>query len=227
MIAAVGIGKVFGQLRALDDINLYIDRGECVALIGANGAGKSTLLRILSGLTRATQGSATVAGYSIEKQPNKVRSRIGFIGHHPLLYGDLSAEENLRFYAKMYGVPNAAQRIDELLEWVELKHRRFDLVRTFSRGMQQRLAMARAILHRPEVLLLDEPFTGLDAHAAETLTQFIKQFLEEKLTIVLTTHDIDYAMQNVQRILLLKKGRLLIDDAAEKIERSALLELLH
>ncbi len=227
MIVAHRISKIFGQLRALDDVSFHVERGQCIALLGANGAGKSTLLRILSGLTRATQGTATVAGYAIEKQANDLRRHIGLISHYPLLYGELSAEENLRFYATMYGVADAVHRIDELLEWIELKHRRFDLVRTFSRGMQQRLALARAILHRPAVLLLDEPFTGLDAHAAETLHRFIKGFLDEKLTILLTTHDIDYALQNAHRILLLKKGRLMIDEAAEKTDRSLIAELLH
>ncbi|MBN2356172.1 heme ABC exporter ATP-binding protein CcmA [candidate division KSB1 bacterium] len=226
MIEGKGITKSFGHLHALNDVSFQIKRGEFVALMGANGAGKTTLIRILAGLARASHGSVSVAGYAVDKAADNVRRSIGVVSHHTLLYGDLSAEENLRFYGRMYGVKALAQRIDELLNWVELKHRRFDLVRTFSRGMQQRLALARAILHQPRILLLDEPFTGLDVHARELLTRFIDQFIRQQVTVLLTIHEIDFALMKAQRLLLLQKGRLIVDSQPNKLNRSHVLELL-
>jgi len=226
MIAAHNIFKSFGALRALTDVSFQIAEGEFAALMGANGAGKTTLLRILCGLARPSRGTAQVGLHAIDKDLDKVRQRLGVVSHHTFLYGDLSAEENLRFYGRMYGVPQLSERVGELLSLIELKHRRHDLVRTFSRGMQQRLAVARAIIHHPAVLLLDEPFTGLDVHATDLLTRFIDQFIKQKVTVLLTIHDLDYALQHAQRLLLLKKGQLLVDDAMAKIKRKNILELL-
>jgi len=226
MISAQKISKTFGPMRALTDVSFTIGAGELVALMGANGAGKTTLIRILSALARPSRGEAVVAGFSTSGQAHQLRSRIGVVSHHTFLYNDLSAEENLRFYGRMYGVPELEGRIDELLRQMELFSRRFDLVRTYSRGMQQRLALARALLHRPPVLLLDEPFTGLDIHATELLTRFIARLIEDKATVLLTIHDVNYALERAQRLLFLQKGRLVIDAAAAKIEQAQLVELL-
>jgi len=220
------IGKSFGPLHALHEVNFAIPQGEWAALLGANGAGKTTLIRMLAALTRPSAGSIEVAGFDLERHAHKVRQRIGVVSHHPLLYGDLSAEENLRFYGRMFQVENLQNRIDELLSLMELKKRRHDLVRTFSRGMQQRLSLARAVLHQPGVLLLDEPFTGLDLHATDLLTRFIEKAIAGSVTVFMSVHDLDYALAHAQRLLVLCKGRLLMDTTPGGIGRDQLVELI-
>ena len=225
MITSRDIRKSFGPLQALKGISFTIAEAELVALLGANGAGKTTLLRILSGLARSTSGDAEVAGFNVRKTPQQVRRRIGVVSHQTFLYEDLSAGENLRFYGQMYGVAGLQERIGELLQMMELWPRRNDLVRTFSRGMQQRLALARAMLHRPAVLLLDEPFTGLDVHAIELLTRFIEKAISERVTVLMTVHDPDYALAHSQRLLVLHRGLLAIDQPAARINRGDILPL--
>jgi heme exporter protein A len=166
-----------------------------------------------------------VAGFDVLKQPQEVRRSIGVVSHQTFLYEDLSAEENLRFYGKMYGVNSLQERVDELLALMELWPRRGDLVRTFSRGMQQRLALARAMLHRPSVLLLDEPFTGLDVHAIDLLTRFIAAAIAGRVTVLMTVHDPDYALAHSQRLLLLARGRLAIDQPADRVQKADILPL--
>ena len=165
MITVKKLVKRFGLKTVLRGLDFHVERGEFVALLGPNGAGKTTFLRILASLSRPTLGDVRIAGYHLPSQAAAVRRRLGVVSHLPLLYGDLTAEENLRFYARMYGLSNADQRVAEVLELVGLAPRRRDLVRTFSRGMQQRLAIGRAVLHDPEVMLFDEPHTGLDQDA--------------------------------------------------------------
>jgi heme exporter protein A len=224
MIDCRDIRKVFGPLQALAGVSFTIQEGDLVALLGANGAGKTTLLRLLSGLSRASSGTAQVSGYDVRRQPQEVRRRIGVVSHQTFLYEDLSAEENLRFYGRMYGVKDLPGRIDELLGMMELGKRRGDLVRTFSRGMQQRLALARAMLHRPSVLLLDEPFTGLDVHATDLLTRFIAAAVADQVTVLMTVHDPDYALAHSRRLLVLRKGRLVIDRAAAEVSKNDILQ---
>jgi heme exporter protein A len=226
MITVSGLEKSFGSVRALRGINFRIEQGEYAALLGINGAGKTTLIRILATLSRPTSGAAVLAGVALDKEPNRIREQIGVMSHSTFLYGDLSAEENLRFYGKMYGVSRLSARIDELLQRVGLDDRRHDLVRTFSRGMQQRLSLARAILHHPKILLLDEPFTGLDIHAAALVTELLQQFISEGITVLLTTHDIDYALEHARRVLIIKKGLLASDAATDQLSRKQVSELL-
>ena len=168
MIEVSQLTKSFGPRHALAGVDLHVAPGECVVLCGPNGAGKTTLLRILATLARPTSGDVRIAGLDPAKAGADVRRQIGFLSHRTLLYDDLTAEQNLAFYARMYAIPDAQARIDDLLERVGLTARRHDLVRTYSRGMQQRLAVARAVLHRPALVLLDEPYTGLDPLAADT-----------------------------------------------------------
>ena len=224
MIRCSDICKAFGPLQALANISFEIGQGELIALLGANGAGKTTLLRVLSTLSRASAGSAEVAGFDIHKAPQQLRRCIGVVSHHTFLYEDLSAEENLRFYGQMYGVASLTDRIDELLGMMELRQRRNDLVRTFSRGMQQRLALARAMLHRPSVLLLDEPFTGLDVHATGLLTRFIAGAVDAQVTVLMTVHDPDYALAHSRRVLVLRRGRLVIDQSTAKVDKTDIVQ---
>ena len=160
-IRVEGLGKTFGRRDVLRDVSFTVPRGGFLTLFGPNGAGKTTTLRLVATLLRPSTGSVAVAGHDLRDDPQPVRWAIGFISHEPLLYRDLTAEENLRFYADMYGLADPQRRIADLLERVELSHRRYDLTRTFSKGMLQRLAIARALLHKPCVLLLDEPHSGL------------------------------------------------------------------
>jgi heme exporter protein A len=169
LIIVNSLTKQFGPFLALRGIDLDIRPGEFVTIVGPNGAGKTTLLRILATLSRPTHGHVSIAGHPLPKGADDARRQIGLLSHQPLLYGDLTAEENLRFFGQMYDVPQLEARILELLDRVELLDRRQDRARTFSRGMQQRLAIARALLHDPAVVLLDEPFTGLDPRSSDRL----------------------------------------------------------
>ncbi|HPN34103.1 MAG TPA: heme ABC exporter ATP-binding protein CcmA [bacterium] len=226
MIIAQGLCKKFGSLYALRDVSFEIGQGQWVALLGANGAGKTSLSRILAALSRPSAGRACVAGQWVDEKPELVRERIGVVSHHTLLYEDLSAVENLKFYAAMYRVRQAEERMAELLNQVGLWTRRRDPVRTFSRGMQQRLALVRAMLHEPSVLLLDEPFAGLDVHASRLLTHFMEQALQQNVTVFMTTHDVEYAQAHSQRTLVLVQGRLRLNEASRQIAAGQVLDLL-
>lgn len=211
MIEVSQLTKSFGPRRALVGIDLCVAPGECVVLCGPNGAGKTTLLRILATLARPTSGAVRIAGLDPAKAGADVRMHIGFLSHHTLLYDDLTAEQNLAFYARMYAVPNAQTRIDGLLERVGLTARRHDLVRTYSRGMQQRLAVARVVLHRPPLVLLDEPYTGLDPLAADTLTALLTDLTGEGCTLLLTSHNLQTDVTLNRRVVVLNRGRIVYD----------------
>ncbi len=190
MIEVRKLVKRFGPKAVLRGLDFQVSQGEFVALLGPNGAGKTTFLRILSSLARPTMGEIRVAGYLLPSQAGAVRQRLGVLSHQPLLYADLTAEGNLRFYGRLYGVPALDDRIDDVLALVGLTGRRRDLVRTYSRGMQQRLAIGRAVLHDPDVLLLDEPYTGLDQDASQMLDEVLRQVATQGRTIVMTSHDL-------------------------------------
>lgn len=208
MIEAHSLAKTFGLQPVLRGVDLDIAPGECVALVGPNGAGKTTLLRILATLARPSLGQVRVAGLSLPAQAGQARRRLGVISHQPLLYGDLTAEENLHFYAKLYGLINPTPRIMAALERVGLAARRRDLVRTFSRGMQQRLALGRGLLHDPEVVLLDEPYTGLDPAGAVLLDEIIHDLRARGRTVLLITHDLAHGFTLADRALILARGQI-------------------
>jgi heme exporter protein A len=208
MIETRSLAKTFGLKPVLMGVDLEIARGEFVALMGPNGAGKTTLLRLLATLARPTLGSVRVAGFTLPAQAQEVRRRLGVVAHQPLVYGDLTAEENLRFYARLYGLDHPAARIHTLLEQVGLAARRRDLVRTYSRGMQQRLALARAMLHAPQVMLLDEPYTGLDQEAATMLDGLLRELAAQGCTVLMTTHDLVRGLALADRVLVLARGRI-------------------
>lgn len=210
-IEAHDLVKSFGPRVALAGVELSVEAGTFVVLVGPNGAGKTTLLRILATLTRPTSGAIRIAGLDPLKEGAAVRRQIGFLSHHTLLYEDLTAEQNLAFYAQMYGLADGPARIAELLERVELSARRHDLVCTYSRGMQQRLSVARAVLHRPKVLLLDEPYTGLDPLAAESLTDLLNDLADEGCTLLLTTHNLESDLHVGQRTVVLLRGSIVHD----------------
>jgi heme exporter protein A len=206
MIATRALTKNFGLQRVLRGVDLEVAPGEFVALMGPNGAGKTTLLRILATLSRPSFGQARVAGFPLPAGADEVRRRLGVVSHHPLLYGDLTAEENLLFYARMYGVRARSARLNTVLEQVGLAARRRDLVRTFSRGMQQRLAIARAVLHDPEVMLFDEPYTGLDQDASAMLDGVLRDVAARGRTVLMTTHDLARGLALADRMVILSRG---------------------
>ena len=208
MIQARNLTKSFGGRLVLKGIDLDVTEGERIALVGPNGAGKTTLLRILATLCRPNDGSIRVAGSDLVDGAKEIRRQIGFLSHQPLLYGDLSAEENLRFYGRMYSVSGLAERISALLEQVGLKSSRHALVRTFSRGMRQRLSIARALLHDPPVLLMDEPYTGLDQQAARMLDEVLQEAGAVTRTIVLTTHNLEHGWHISDRTAMLVRGQI-------------------
>jgi heme exporter protein A len=175
-------------------------------LLGPNGAGKTTFLRILASLSRPSMGQVNIAGYDLPKQAAEVRARLGVVSHMPLLYNDLTAEENLRFYARMYGLQNSEERITEVLTMVGLEKRRRDLVSTFSRGMQQRLAIGRAVLHDPDVMLFDEPYTGLDQDASAMLDKVLQTVAKQGRTVVMTSHDLARTEDLATRFDILSRG---------------------
>jgi heme exporter protein A len=206
MIKVHRLVKRFGSKTVLRGLDFEVQEGEFVALLGPNGAGKTTFLRILASLSHPTMGTVRVAGYSLPAQAADVRARLGVVTHLPLLYGDLTAEENLQFYGRMYNVRELSRRIDEVIAMVGLVSRRRDLVRTFSRGMQQRLAIGRAILHDPEVVLFDEPHTGLDQEACDMLDGLLRDVAGRGRTVVMTSHDLARVEDLATRFDVLSHG---------------------
>ena len=223
MVETKKLVKRFGLKTVLRGVNFQAEAGEFVALLGPNGAGKTTFLRILASLSRPALGEVFIAGCRLPQQAAAVRRRLGVVSHQPLLYGDLTAEENLRFYGKMYAVPALSQRIDEVLEMIGLTARRRDLVRTFSRGMQQRLAIGRAVLHDPEVMLFDEPHTGLDQDASAMLDTVLREVAARGRTVVMTSHDLARAAGLASRFDVLSRGAIVASVQREDIDPDSLL----
>jgi heme exporter protein A len=206
MITVRKLVKRFGLKTVLRGLDFQVEPGEFVAILGPNGAGKTTFLRILASLSRPSLGEVRIAGYSLPGQASHLRRRLGVVSHLPLLYGDLTAEENLRFYGRMYGIPDLNARIAVVLELIGLTHRRRDLVRTYSRGMQQRLAIGRAVMHDPEVMLFDEPYTGLDQDASTKLDKVLRDVAAAGRTVVMTSHDLARTADLASRFDVLSRG---------------------
>lgn len=223
MIETKKLVKRFGLKTILRGVDFSVQPGEFVALLGPNGAGKTTFLRILASLSRPSLGSVKVAGYSLPHESAQVRAKLGVVSHMPLLYPDLTAEENLQFYARMYGITNHQSRITEVLQMVGLEPRRKDLVRTFSRGMQQRLAIGRAVIHDPEVMLFDEPYTGLDQDASEMLDDVLRSVAAKGRTVVMTSHDLARAEDLATRFDILSRGVIAASATQNELQSTNLL----
>lgn len=215
--------KRFGLKTVLRGLDFKVESGEFVAILGPNGAGKTTFLRILASLSRPTMGEVRISGYRLPAQAAAVRRNLGVVSHLPLLYGDLTAEENLKFYGRMYGIPDLDKRVMEVLDLVGLKARRRDLVRTYSRGMQQRLAIGRAVLHDPEVVLFDEPHTGLDQDACAMLDKVLREVAALGRTVVMTSHDLARTADLASRFDMLSRGVIVDSVRREDIEPDELL----
>ena len=209
------IRKTFGHFTALAGITLNVERGEFLALFGRNGAGKTTFLKVAATLVRHTHGKLRVEGVDIGDEPERARRHIGFLSHNTYLYRDLNPVENLRFFARLYGLENPDARIESLLDRVGLGRRKSDIVRGFSRGLHQRLGIARVMLHDPSLILLDEPYTGLDANAVGTLNQMLDEASAAGKTIILTTHDIEQGLRSATRAAIIDRGKVVFTGAAK------------
>lgn len=203
-----GLKKTYALKPVLRGIDLTLPRGERIALLGANGAGKTTVLRILAGLARPDSGSVSVLGRDIVEDAHEIRRCVGLVAHQPYLYEELSAQENLLFFARLYNVPQARERVNELLQRLGLEKRARDRVRTLSRGLIQRVAWARALLHRPHLLLLDEPDTGLDQSGTALIDTVLAEHNALGGSILFTTHLLERALQQSDHIVLLSGGRV-------------------
>ncbi len=216
--------KTFGLNPVLRGLDLDVPRGEFLALLGPNGSGKTTLLRILGALARPTSGTVRVGGWELPGEAEFVRAQLGVVSHLPLLYDTLTAEENLLFFARIYNLPRETrrERVDTVLRRVGLARRARDVVATYSRGMQQRLAIARAILHDPAVLLLDEPYTGLDQDAAALLDELLHEVAIGGRTVIMTTHDLRRGHALADRIAILSRGKIAFDAPCREVDPDAL-----
>jgi len=225
LIVVNNLYKRYGRKNVLKGVDLTVAEGEVMALLGANGAGKTTLMRIVAGLVKPNRGDVTLSGVSLNKAGTELRRYIGLVSHLPLLYDNLSGWENLAFFARLYDMQQPDDRIEAVLRAVDLWQRRRDLVRTYSRGMIQRLAIARAILHDPPVLLLDEPDTGLDQSSSQMLHDLIRRLGATNRAILLSTHNLDRALEWADSICLLNDGKIVQQATTTSLSGASLREL--
>ena len=223
MIKLQQLCKNYGSIPVLNGVNLHVKAGEFVALVGGNGAGKTTLLRIVATLLAPTSGQAIIGGWPLPQHAARVRQHIGYVSHQSLLYDDLNALENLAFFARLYSIDS--NKIEGALKRVGLFSRQRDPVRTFSRGMVQRLAIARATLHEPDVLLLDEPYTGLDQEAAQLLDGLLQQEIEAGRTILMITHDLIHGLHLCDRIAILNRGKIVCEIESNEVDEAEFLRI--
>jgi heme exporter protein A len=219
-IEARGLVKKFGHKTALRNVDIVLTEGDSLALFGPNGAGKSTLIQVLCSLLQPTSGSVRIAGYEARRDREALHQIIGLIGHQTFLYPDLTASENLKFYGAMYGVPRLNDRILEVLDLVGLSDFRKDVVQNFSRGMQQRLSIGRAIIHDPMIIFLDEPFTGLDQQGSEDFKKLILQFRDQGKTVIMASHHLHLGLELCDRAAILKSGRIVYLQDVARISKN-------
>jgi heme ABC exporter ATP-binding subunit CcmA len=225
-VEVAGLVRSFGPKPVLRGVSLTLARGRCLTLFGPNGAGKTTLLRVLATLNKPDAGRAQVAGYDVVRDAAELRRVIGYAGHQPHLYEELTASENLLFFARMYGLKDGPARAGKLLSRVGLGARGNDRVRTFSRGQLQRLALARSILHEPAVLLLDEPDTGLDEPALDLLGELLAERKRNGQTTLLTTHQLERGLALADEVAVLARGRIVYNQRSAALDVEALREVL-
>ena len=222
-VCASNLSKWIDDRPILQEIHLHLPPGSFTALLGANGAGKSTLLKLLATLTKPTDGELSLFGASVRHDAASARSQIGLISHQSMLYRDLTARENLEFFARLYAVPSPRERAATLLDAMGLADRANDAVKTFSRGMTQRLAIARALLHRPKLLLADEPFDGLDAPSSRELETLLLQLHEAGRTIILANHDLPQSLRLAHHAIVLRRGRIVLDQPTSTLSSGQVL----
>ncbi len=226
-LEAVGLVRTFGGLRAVDDVSFQLQPGELLTVFGPNGAGKTTLLRMLGGVMRPTSGQVGVAGAPADVGSRDWRHRVGLVSHQSLLYGPLTTTENLQFYGRLFGLSDLKTRIPERLESLGLSDRARTPVRELSRGLKQRVALARALLHDPEVLLLDEPYTGLDPHASAVLREQLASLKDGRRTVVLVTHNLIQGFELADRVAIQVQGRFASVTDTASLDLAGLEALYH
>jgi len=217
-----GLTKSFGSRLALKGIDLKMSEGECVTIFGPNGAGKTTLIKVLATLSKPSDGKVHLAGLNIRKDAVPIRRKIGVVSHQTFLYDNLTTYENLKFYGIMYDVSNLEQRILEVIDLVGIKARLHDRVGILSRGMQQRLSIARAIIHNPSIMLLDEPETGLDQHAVTMLSELLTAVSSGNRTTLMTTHNLERGLELANRVMILDSGRIVYEESKQHLELASL-----
>ncbi|MDH4458124.1 MAG: ABC transporter ATP-binding protein [Nevskia sp.] len=214
-----GVARTFDGKQAVDGLDMRIERGEFYALLGANGAGKTTTLRMIAGLLQPDSGSIEVLGHDLVQQPIAAKQRLAFLPDEPLLYGKLRCTEYLEFVAGLWGVDGrvAEKKGEELLRWLDLWDARGNYCENLSRGMQQKLTLAGALIHDPALLILDEPLTGLDVAAARRVKDFLSQLVRDGLTVLFTTHILEVAERMASRIGLIRSGRLIAEGTLDEL----------
>lgn len=217
MIQVNGLTKDYGARRAIDNLTFDAEQGEIVGFLGPNGAGKTTTMRILTGYMPPTDGTATVAGYDIVDESLEVRKRVGYLPETVPLYNDMTALEYLKFMADLRKIPQSEDRAWETLEGVNLKDRANSYIGNFSKGMRQRMGLAQALIHRPEVLILDEPTIGLDPAQVVEIRSVIKEIGKDR-TVLLSTHILTEAQQMCDRVLIINKGKIVAEDTPENLQ---------
>lgn len=213
-----GLRKGYGRQPVLWDLDLSVGWGECVALFGANGAGKTTLLKVLSTQARADAGTVRVAQLDVRSHTAAAARRIGLVSHRHMLYEDMTGTENLRFYGRMFGLQHLQQHITDALQAVRMEQRATERVRSLSNGQQKRLAIARAILHRPSLLLLDEPEAGLDAEGVDLLGALVRHWTSTGGSVLMTTHNLERGLQWASRAVVLTRGSIAFDCSKEQLD---------
>ena len=217
-----GLTKSFGNHLALRGVDLEVRPGESVVIFGPNGAGKTTLIKVLATIMNPSSGRILVDGLNLKNSAEEIQRRIGVVSHQTFLYSNLTAYENLEFYSRMYDVPTRKERIHEVVAMVGMTSRLYDRVSTFSRGMQQRLSIARSLLHKPAIMLLDEPETGLDQQATSMLWKALQAEGNEKHTVILTTHNLERGLELGERLLILDKGRIVYEGSRQTLDLAGL-----
>lgn len=208
VVEVQSLTKLYGSKPVLTGLELKVAEGDFVTIFGPNGAGKTTLIRILSTIMRATSGRVAIAGLDISRDAAQARQRIGVVSHDLFLYENLTGYENLKFYGKMYDVPDLEQRIRTVIGLVDMEARLHDRVRTLSHGMRRRISIARAVLHNPDILLLDEPESGLDQHSAQKLAELLGGLIQGQRTVIMTTHNLERGLKLGNRAAILARGKI-------------------
>lgn len=226
-IEAQDLTKSFGSQPALRGVDLKVSKGEFVTVLGPNGAGKTTLIKVLATLSRPSSGTIRIAGLDLRENPAQIRRHIGVVTHQTLLYDDLTAYENLKFYGKMYDIADLKEQIHDVTARVGLTPRLHDRVRTLSRGMQQRLSIARALIHNPSILLLDEPETGLDQHAMAMLEELLATVNPGERTVVVTTHNLERGLRMGNHVVILSRGRIAYEESKGPFDVVSLREIYY
>jgi heme exporter protein A len=220
IVEVTELARDFGSTRAVAGVTFSLAAGECLALFGPNGAGKTTLLRVLAGLLKPTSGSARVAGVQLPGGP-LARSRVGLISHHTMLYDALSPRENVTFSARLYGIRDPRGRVEDSLRRMSMLERADDPIRSLSRGMQQRVSIARAMVHSPQLVLADEPYSGLDESGARALTVLLRELRSAGTAIIIVTHNLAEGLSLATHVAVMQHGKFVRYDAAHRIDATS------